>query len=355
MKQFGFPQIARGDGGGDGGGGDGSDGEAEDAYAEAYANDHTDFSSNAVGLGSLANSDFSSMEPDMGFDEVGFGNVDWDAYGPSQSFADRAGPAFSAFEPTDWGQGPNQGVAQDYDPFGFGPNGTFGQPGQSFADTWGQMGLGYNNPTASNPGVDVVGWDQYNSIDAQAPAMSYGPAYASRDTPGFRSAMDFPVSDWSNAPSLGWGWSPGQSIGQIEVSRGPDGQVGQVTPGTPQGSMPTSSYGLPAAMYPGARAGEIDFAAISNSGIDTLFSNTRGNVSPAALAAEQARHIPRPNGSGGWMTDTRGNISLDLYDPNETVPGDPYEWAPGQWISDTRGNLSPDDSAVQAVMARRRG
>jgi hypothetical protein len=46
MKQFGFPQIARGDGGGDGGGGGGAEGDWEDAYAEALSDygpvGHTD-------------------------------------------------------------------------------------------------------------------------------------------------------------------------------------------------------------------------------------------------------------------------------------------------------------------------
>jgi hypothetical protein len=77
-------------------------------------------------------------------------------------------------------------------------------------------------------------------------------------------------------------------------------------------------------------------------------------MSTEAIAMDQARHIPRPNGSGGWLTDTRGNVGLDLLQM-EADHYAPYQWAPGQWISNTRGNLPAEDPEVQAVIARLRG
>jgi hypothetical protein len=366
MKTFGFPQIMRDGGGGDGGGGSGADGDWEDAYAEA-ANDHTDFSSNAVGLGGLANSDFSSMEPDMGFDELGFGGVDWDAYGPSQSFADRGASAWGA-----------QGFGQGMDEVGF-SNVDWGGPSSSFDTAWGNLGVGFNNPGTgdpfgfgpngdfgrSSPSVDVVGWNDFNSIDRGAPpnadlswATSPAESFHERSSPfaGRFGAVGQQVSDWSNTPfgqpSHGWGLGPSIAAITVNPSQSNPGTFDQAMPG--QATPATANFGLPAATHPGARAGEIDWAAVSNAGLNSISSNSRANVSPEMLAMDQARHIPQSNGAGGWMTDTRGNVGLDLLQM-EADHYTPYQWAPGQWISNTRGNLSEDDPEVQAVIARMRG
>jgi hypothetical protein len=375
MKTFGFPQIMRDGGGGDGGGGDGgSDGDWEDAFAEA--NDHTDFSSQSYGLTSdnfadpeqlgaeaYENQDFGfglDMDPDFGL-------------GRSQSFADRGNYGFSAFEPNDWAQGPNQGTAQDYDPFGFGAQGTFGQRGQGFADAWGAQGLGYNtNP--SGP-VGLNDWQGPNQV-AQAhdpfgfgargtfglePGMSYSPAYAPSYSPPTSQSV------WANPGVNGLmfdpnavqqqQWAPGPPIASITVnpSQSNPGHYEQAPPGATPTAGPSTglSYGLPAATHPGARAGELDFGAIAGSGIDSLFSNTRGNVSPEALAYDQARHIPQQISPTDWFSEARGNVSPELLEM-EAAQSRPYQM-PWGWMSNTRGNLSEDDPEVQAVMARMRG
>jgi hypothetical protein len=333
MKQFGFPQVHRGgDGGGEGGGG--ADGEAEDALAEAL--DHTDFSSNSVGLGGLANSDFSSMEVDMGIDEVGFENIDWGSYGPSQSFA----------------------------------------------DTWESLGLGYNNNNPgvgidevgfenidwgsygpSSPGVDVVDWEDYNSIDAQAPNMSYSPGFASRDTPGFRSALEFPVSDWSTTPtdqSRGWGL-PGPAVAAITVN--PSQSPG--SPGSfehaPSYANPTQgqSFGLPAANYPGAGVSEIDWGAAAQAGLGNVVHNTFGNISAESLAQRQAQNIPythtSTDGYQSLMHPTRGSLAPELlsYEQQQRTP---YQQTSTDgftsWVHPQRGNISADDPEVLALLRR---
>jgi hypothetical protein len=373
MKTFGFPQIMRDGGGGDGGGGAGADGDWEDAYASA--NDHTDFSSNSVGLGGLANSDFSSMEPDMGFDEVGFGNVDWGSYGPAVDIGDRG---FSqSFSPGFASYGPNQGTAQESDPFGFGAHGTFGQP-SSFDTAWGNLGVGYNNPGTGDPfgfgptgdfgrggpSVDVVGWNDFNAIDRAAPpnadlswATSPAESFHERSSPfaGRFGAIGQQVSDWSNTPfgqpSQGWGYGPPIAGITVNPSQSNPGTFDQAMPG--QATPATANFGLPAATHPGARAGEIDWAAVSNAGLNSISSNTRANVSPEMLAYDQARSIPQQISPTDWFSEARGNVSPELLEM-EAAQSRPYQM-PWGWMSNTRGNLSEDDPEVQAVIARMRG
>jgi hypothetical protein len=223
MEGFGFPQIARGDGGGDGGGGGGADGDWEDAYAEALSDygpvGHTDFSSQAYGLTSDNFSDPGQLgapayEQDfgLGLDQV----VD-------NTFAERGSTAW----------GPAQGLGDQTDPGGPGPGPGFG------------------------PGVDVVGWDQYNSIDqaldtqqsSTHAAIGQGPRGGSPDlswatAPG---PLEQP-SDWfaslgllSNTPGSPWG-----SPTSITVNAQPQGLGDQTDPGGPgpgigPAGTPTSS------------------------------------------------------------------------------------------------------------------
>jgi hypothetical protein len=368
MRQFGFPQIARGDGGGDGGGGDGgSDGDWEDAYAEA-ANDYTDFSSQNYDIAGLNVDNYA--DPDALGAEA-YENQDF-GYGLDQSigqsFADRGANV---------GWGPSSPDIPEMDPFG-----TFDMPGQQgpgFAAAWGQQGVGYNtNPSGpvGMPGGDPWGFDDRGAnVWGSPPAMSsHGitsfPGLASRGAPDLSwattpQAMDprgvgvtsYAPSDWFGTPTdQSRGWAPGPPIASITVnpSQSNPGHYEQA-PSIPGQAAPTTglSYGLPAATHPGARAGEVDFGAIAGSGIDTLFSNTRGNVSPEALAYDQARNIPQQIGPNDWFSEARGNIRPELLQM-EADHNTPYQM-PWGWMSNTRGNLSEDDPEVQAVMARMRG
>jgi hypothetical protein len=375
MKQFGFPQICRDGGGGDGGAGAGESGDWEDAYAEA--NDHTDFSSQDYDIPGLNADNFA--DPDqLGAEayenqDLGYGvDMNLGAWGPGATdVMDARGPATGTWGYSASTYGPN-GAQETGDPFGFGPTGPTGPTGQGFADAWGNTGVGYNsNPSGpvgmGGPGGDPWGFDDRGasvwgnpgnlSTVASNPDLSWATTPQAMDPRGV-GVTSYAPSDWFNTPqqqpSPGWG-PPGPSVVTVEVARGPDGQTyGGPRGSLPAGAGPTASFGLPAANHPGARAGEIDWAAVSNAGLDTISSNMRGNMSTEAIAMDQARHIPRPNGSGGWLTDTRGNVGLDLLQM-EADHYAPYQWAPGQWMSNTRGNLPAEDPEVQAVIARMRG
>jgi hypothetical protein len=377
MKTFGFPQICCDGGGGDGGGGDGGEGDWEDAYAEA--NDHTDFSSQDYDIPGLNADNFA--DPDqLGAEayenqDLGYGvDTNLGAWGPGATdVMDTRGPATGTWGYSASTYGPF-GAQETGDPFGFsptGPGGPTGPTGQGFADAWGNTNVGYNTNPSGPVGMSGPGGDPWGFDDRGASVWA---------NPGNLSTVaSNPDQGWSSpfgqtSPGPGWGpgsvmdgrfaglpgrgieaWSPGPSVGTVEVARGPDGQTyGGPRGSLPAGAGPTASFGLPAANHPGARAGEIDWAAVSNAGLDTISSNVRGNMSTEAIAMDQARHIPRPNGSGGWLTDTRGNVGLDLLQM-EADHYAPYQWAPGQWISNTRGNLPAEDPEVQAVIARLRG
>jgi hypothetical protein len=228
MKQFGFPQMMMGGDGGGGGGGE-AEGDYEDAYAEALSDygpvGHTDFSSSSVGRGALADTSFPGMEPDMGWDEQGFSNVDWESYGLSgrDSFQDMVNAALS--QP---GQSP-----QEADPFGFGPTGTFDQQSQGFADRFG----GVNDTT------HAIGASAFN-----APASSNAPPPADLSWALAPGPLDQPPSDWfaslgllSNTPGSPWG-----SPTSITVNAQPQGIGDQTDPGGPgpgigPAGTPTSS------------------------------------------------------------------------------------------------------------------
>jgi hypothetical protein len=345
IRQFGFPQIARGGDGGGGGGG-GEEGDPMDAYASvsepfgltsdnfsdpdnlgAEAYEAQDFGyglDQAIDPGNL---DFSHSfgQPGYGFDvsmgldqsTPGFADV-WSGLGvghnnnPGQS---------NPNGPPDW-QGPNQ-TAQVADPFGFGPRGTF-EPDLSWATT---------------------------------PPMSFherGAPFASRF-----GALGQPVSDWSNTPSYRGPtnpWAPGPAVAAITVN------PSFSNPGTYEQSLPgqatptaAQTYGLPSATHPGASPQELDWNAIAQSGISQMFSNRAGFVSPEAIAADQARSIPQQttmaNGEQQWMTDRSGFVDPSAMEYN-AAQSRPYQISPGQWFSDTQGWLSADNPDVLALLRR---
>jgi hypothetical protein len=288
MKQFGFPQIARGGDGGGGGGG-GESGDAMDAYGMG----HTDFSSANVGLGGLANTDFSAMEPDMGFDEQGFSGIDdWGGPVDAVDFAGRGGFG-------------SQGFGQGYDEVGFdtafgqpgqGPGGwddvgfdmAFGMPGSApsssfdeagfgglggiggFADAWGGLGIGHNtNPGPSNPNL-------------------------AQGFPAFRGdwGLQFGLPEWIDLPQ----GTPNAPSSNVAFGLpGSQGEPAGSSPGgfgAPSNASPTSAPSAPSAP-PGVTVGSFGLPA----------------GTPVGYATPNMSFGGTPGGRMAWEPDAGTNVA----------------------------------------------
>lgn len=358
MKQFGFPEVARGgDGGGGGGGGDSED--AMDAYGLSMDLPEIDVIGGQV-EGALAGP--------SGFDA---------AYGVD-SFSDASSLGLTSDNFSDPGQ---LGANAYTGGFGFGLDGV---PAQDFAPSnfadrgapvWGFS----NNP---RPGVEIVSPDQFNRIDAQAPgsiATNFalrGDAFADRfggpqgPAQGFASPFNEPSRGlpqqlfddrFVGLPGRGLSpWAPGPSIGQVAVSpsQSTPGAFSHA-PGTPPGATPTQAFGLPAAAHPGFGPQELDWNAIAGSGIESMLSNTRGFVSPEGIANQQAQHVPQPmtmaGGQPAWFSQAQGFVDPGQLEADAAY-NRPYQMArpdgTQHWFSNQRGFIGDDDPDVQAMIAR---
>jgi hypothetical protein len=235
---------------------------------------------------------------------------------------------------------------------GFADRGFQGVPARS----WGYA----NNP------VQVVNWNDFNSIDAQAPPppnLNWATAPTSsiheRSAP-FASrfgALGQPVTNWSNVPSYRGPsdpWAPGPAVANITVN------PSRSNPGTFAQPATAQSYGLPAATYPGASPSTIDWQAIADSGISSMISNTRGTVSPELMAYEQSRFIPQQHtaadGYQSWWSPGQGFVDPQALADNATRYNTPYQQTSTDgftsWVHPQRGNISADDPEVLALLRR---
>jgi hypothetical protein len=247
------------------------------------------------------------------------------------------------------------------------------------APVWGLR----SNPQPSfvGPNVDVVNWNDFNSIDAQAPgsvASNFalrGDSFADRfgAAPGWASPLSDPSRGlpqqlfndrFAGLPGRGLSpWAPGPSIGQVAVtpSQTNPGMLSQSAPGqaTPGQSSPTQAFGLPAATHPGWGSTELDWNAIAGSGIDSMISDRAGTISPETLAIQQSQHIPQwaeaYGPQAGYWHNNRGAISPELLEieaeRNRPQYIQAYGPTPGYW-ADERGAISDQDPEVLAMIAR---
>jgi hypothetical protein len=353
MKQFGFPQIARGgDGGGEGGGG--ADG--MDAYGMAEPTDMTLDTIDVIGgLGGPGgpgdpNGGFSS---DYGVDSFsGPGSLDLTA----DNFSDPAGIGAHNFT-GGFGYGLDgvpAGITSNFADRGAPFWGLASNPQPGFANRFG----GINDTT------HAIGAQSFASPPAWGPASSPPPPppWASPFAEPSRGLPQQLFNDrFTGLPGKGLSpYNPGPSIAEIPVQQTVPGRYSQ----TPPGAAPTESrFGLPAANHPGARVGEIDWAAASQAGLDNFRHNTLGEVSAEGMAIRQAQNtIPfvhtSTDGYQSLMHPTRGSVAPELlaYEQQQNTP---YQQTSTDgftsWVHPQRGFIGEDDPEVQALMARMRG
>jgi hypothetical protein len=363
MKQFGFPQIHRG---GDGGGGGGGGESGMDAFGMAMG--PTDIALDTIDVVGGLGGPGGHGEPNDGFSSE---------YGVD-SFS---GPGSLGLTSDNFSDPGGIGAHNFTGGFGYGLDGV-PAPTSNFADRGAPVwGLRSNpQPSFVGPNVDIVNWNDFNAIDAQAPgsvANNFavrGDSFADRfggqqaPAPGWASPFSDPSRGlpqqlfddrFAGLPGKGLSpWAPGPSIGQIAVtpSQANPGGYSQATPGQ---STPTEAFGLPAATHPGWSSTELDWNAIAGSGIDSMISDRAGTISPETLAIQQSQYIPQwaeaYGPTPGYWHNNRGAIDPAMLEieaaQNRPQYIQAYGPTPGYW-ADERGAISDQDPEVLAMIAR---